>query len=359
MQSLRIDCHNGGPIVYNSLLGNRMERLINLGFPINKAVRMINLFRKQLLQDGLYPEYWHQINESGLSIMIRTVGIFGDPPFSERCITEDLKLLNEVCELSGLHLIVDLSTMRDCLSMEHHGYIPMVESIEGFRFNHDQLFHLCSTVLPIVQPVYNIGNFFGSGCYDIFDNGLSVVGQSMLRAFSTFGTIIDHSHISEKTAMDIIESGFDHNIATHTCSYSLTRNKRGKSDSFFRAMGEVDGFVAITVNPNLIAVEGLSIRDSFLINVEHILNLVGEDKVGIGTDWDGPMPSCMVTGLKEESRNLGNNNYSLDLQSNLYNQMSDWNNLFYVLSERFGGKMAQKIAGINALKYFNSHLRKL
>ena len=91
----------------------------------------------------------------------------------------------------------------------------MIESIEGFRDDQELLFCLCETVLPIVQPVYNTGNFFGSGCYDEADVGLSNIGRNMLSLFSLADTILDHSHISEKTSMDILETGFYRNIATH------------------------------------------------------------------------------------------------------------------------------------------------
>ena len=358
VRALRIDCHNGGPIVYNDLLNLRMEYLLNQGVPIGNAVRQINLYRKDLLFSGQYPEYEEQLNKSGVSIMIRTVGIFGDPPFSADCIVKDINLLKEVCDTSGINFISDFSAVESCLSNKNKGYIPMIESIEGFRDDQELLFCLCETVLPIVQPVYNTGNFFGSGCYDEADVGLSNIGRNMLSLFSLADTILDHSHISEKTSMDILETGFYRNIATHTSSFALTHNKRGKSDTLLKAFGEAGGFVAITVNPNLVSIDGLSTKEAFLRNTEHILRIVGENQVGIGTDWDGPMPSSMVKSLALESKKLGNSHYYLDLYSNLYNKMSDWDSMFSDLTSWFGEKLAQKISGLNTFCFLKKHMRK-
>lgn len=357
MQSLRIDCHNGGPIIYNDILSSHMETLLNQGVPINHAVRQINNYRKNLLLSGKYPEYIEQLNKSGVAIMIRTVGIFGDPPFSMNCVVEDIKLLKNLCENSDICLIVDSAAVDLCISQKKRGFIPMIESIEGFRDNPDSLNCLCKTILPIVQPVYNTGNFFGSGCYDETDSGLSCIGRNMLSIFASAKTILDHSHLSEKTTMDILEAGFKSNIATHISSFALTRNKRGKSDDVLRAFGETDGFVAITVNPNLVSIDGLSIKDSFQKNIEHIIELVGENNIGIGTDWDGPMPSCMINDLSFESKKLGNDSYYLDLHSDLYNQMSDWNLLFSYLNQWFGVDLARKISGINAYNFLKKNMR--
>ena len=293
-RNLRIDCHNGGPIIYNQILVDYLQTLLDNGESVNCAIRKINALRQQLLLDNQYPEYVNELDDSGVSIMIRTVGIFADPSFSKECISEDIQNLKTVCSSqNSINYVTTSEQLKHSLENKSKAYIPMIESIENFENDLDILFEICRKDVPIVQPVYNTRNFFGSGCFDENDSGLSEVGRTVLNEMRKIGTIIDYSHISERTAFDILDSGYPNNIATHTFSSRISQNHRGKSDAFFQVLHQAEGFAAVTVNPNLISIKSNNTKSCFLANVEHLLRIIGEDNLGIGTDWDGPMPVCV------------------------------------------------------------------
>lgn len=358
-QSLRIDCHNGGPIVYNQALIDNLKLLLNDGYSINDTIRKINKIRQELFLNNCYPEYVDALDQSNVSVMIRTVGIFADPPFSSKSILDDIKNLKKICTAStGFDYVITSKQLIDSIQNKKRAYIPMIESIEDFENNLDLLFEICNSDIPIVQPVYNTKNFFGSGCFDENDSGLSKTGRLIIDKLCKIGTLIDHSHISERTALDIIYSGYPHNIATHSFSNEISPSPRGKSDLFFEALHQSNGFVAITVNPNLISNHSDSTKKMFLKNTEHLLKIVGEDALGIGTDWDGPMPTCICDLLNEASTKLGNPSYFLSTISDLYNTMADWNKLVEILNKEFGNSIMKKMVGENAFMFLKQNLPK-
>lgn len=354
---LRIDCHNGGPIIYNDRLKAFALNMFRKNTNINEIIREINNERINLLLSNRYPEYDFAWDKSGVNIAIRTLGIFGTPAFSQKSIFDDIEGVERIYNNSERYVkVFDVNTLNSCVFGENNGYIGMIESIEDFENDYYNLEILCANNnVAIIQPVYNYSNFFGCGCFENNDFGITQEGKDALKILETYKIIIDHSHLSEQTAIDILESGYPYNIATHTFSSKISNNNRGKSDKFFALLKECNGLAAITVNPNLILGSHKTVEQAFIKNVEHIINIVGEDNIGVGTDWDGPMPNFMCHALDNAASSLCNTDYHLNACSNLYNGMCWWDNLADAISLNYGNTIANKIVGENAYNYFYTH----
>ena len=357
VQNIIIDLHNGGPIIYNKkLLMSALSKKKN-NLPINQIIREINKERANLLIEGLYPEYENAWLVSGVNLAIRTVGIFTDPPFSIDVIVADVALVNQITKhVNWLELIKDKNSFRQIFDEDKKGYLLMIESLEGFQPKEDLLDKLQQMDIKIVQPVYNYGNWFGGGCFDKVDGGLTDKGGLILNSLRKGKICIDHSHLGETTSFDIFRKYYPFNIATHTFSSSISPHRRGKSDFFFRRLAETNGFAALTVNPNFLCNKNLKIEDVFIRQVAHLLDIMGENKIGIGTDWDGPMPNFLVDGLNDAASKLQHNNYQLDRPSNFYNGMFDWGNIIDVLIHEFGQQLTQRLIGKNAFDFLLSIL---
>lgn len=87
-----------------------------------------------------------------------------------------------------------------------------------------------------------------------------------------------------------------------------------------------------------------------------MLNIMGEDNVGIGTDWDGPMPSFLSEKLGKEAERLKNSGYSLRKNNTFYNGMFDWPRIVQIIEHDFGKILADKICGNNAIAFFKKNL---
>lgn len=353
MQNFCIDLHNGGPIIYNDILKEYAQKNIHK-YNINELIQNINRYRAELLISQQYPEYKNAWIKSNLDIAIRTVGIFSENAFSAKAINRDLNLIKNLCSsVEWLEIVTSYKDILECKKNRKKGYLLMIESLEGIVNNLEDF--LCSEI-KIVQPVYNYSNSIGGGCFDKADCGLTDLGRNIIHNLCKKNIIIDYSHVGEKTSFDILNENPIHNIATHTLSAELTQSPRAKSDFFLKGLKESGGFVAITLNPNFYPLSNESMEISFLKQLEHLIALLGEDCIGIGTDWDGPMPDFLVCGLADAAAQLKNNTYSLSIKNDFYNGMIDWSRIMQSIESNFGKKVAEKVCGNNALSFFERHL---
>lgn len=71
---------------------------------------------------------------------------------------------------------------------------------------------------------------------------------------------------------------------THTGCYSLSNHVRTKTDEQIQALAEKGGVIGIGKFAPLLNVERVPTLDDFLNHIEHVIELVGIDHVGIGLD---------------------------------------------------------------------------
>lgn len=357
MQNFRVDLHNGGPIIYNSQIKKYALNLKKQGYSINNLVQKINKYRVELLCNNLYPEYTAAWKVSGVDVAVRTVGIFSDIPFSLNQILADANLVHKLATMvEWIQVIKEYNDILLCKEKGKKGYLLMIESMEdviNYKDGPDILYH---AGIKIVQPVYNYGNKIGNGCFDSIDYGLTEKGRTIISLLRNHDMIIDYSHVGEKTALDIMEYTSERNIVTHSLSALFSDSKRAKGDTFFRELKNAGGFVALTVNPNFYSKNGENIEKEFVKQLEHLLAIMGKDNVGIGTDWDGPMPSFLSDDFGKEAERLKNSGYSLKIDSTFYNGMFDWPQIVQVIERNFGKTLANKICGNNALIFLKKNL---
>ncbi|MDL2243575.1 membrane dipeptidase [Bacteroidales bacterium OttesenSCG-928-J19] len=118
-------------------------------------------------------------------------------------------------------------------------------------------------------------------------NGLSQFGKEVVREMNRQGIIIDISHTSEKTSFDVLELSKYPIIASHSSVKALCNHPRNLSDELIRAIAKKGGVIQICLYTGFLKKEGrVRVKDA-VDHIDYIVNLVGEDYVGIGSDFDG------------------------------------------------------------------------
>ena len=65
----------------------------------------------------------------------------------------------------------------------------------------------------------------------------------------------------------------------------MKAHPRNKSDEQLRFIADHDGFVGVTMFPPFLKRGPASTVDDYVEAIEYVLNICGEEKVGIGTDF--------------------------------------------------------------------------
>lgn len=127
-------------------------------------------------------------------------------------------------------------------------------------------------------------------------HGLSPFGKEVVAEMNRLGMLIDVSHISDEAFYDVLKYSTLPVVATHSCCRALCGHPRNMTDDMIRALADKGGVIQINFYPLFLddtfpEAEMLTApRPSYTMiadHIDHVVELVGIEHVGIGTDFDG------------------------------------------------------------------------
>lgn len=185
-------------------------------------------------------------------------------------------------------LITQIYTTADIQAAKEAGKTGIILGWQNITGIEDQIGYLGlfkELGVGIIQMAYNTQNLVGTGCYESRDGGLSDFGHDVLGEMNRLGILADLSHVGPKTSEDVILASRQRVAYSHCLPAGLKAHPRNKSDEQLRFIAERDGFVGVTMFPPFLRRGPESTVDDYVEAIEYVLNLCGEDTVGIGTDF--------------------------------------------------------------------------
>lgn len=137
----------------------------------------------------------------------------------------------------------------------------------------------------IVQMAYNTQNLICTGCYEEVDNGLSDFGREIVAEMNRAGVMCDLSHVGATSARDVIDASTKPVCYSHCLPLGLKDHPRNKSDEDLRFIADRGGFIGVTMVPAFLKRGAAATVDDFVEAIDYVIDIVGEDCVGIGTDF--------------------------------------------------------------------------
>ncbi|MCP4181106.1 MAG: membrane dipeptidase [bacterium] len=137
----------------------------------------------------------------------------------------------------------------------------------------------------IMQMTYNTQNYVGSGCYESRDGGLSDFGKEVVSEMNNLGILCDLSHVGPNTTHDVIKHSKKPVAYSHVLPLGINNHPRNKSDDQLRFIADHNGFVGVTMFPPFLKSSGESTINDYIEAIEYVIDLVGENRVGIGSDF--------------------------------------------------------------------------
>jgi len=217
--------------------------------------------------------------------------------------------------------------------------------------------------LRLVQLTYNTANLIGSGCTELNATGVTQFGIRCIEKMNQLGIIVDTAHCGRKTTLDACRLSTKPVVATHTCSESVFRHARAKSDEEIQAIAATGGVIGIVTLPFFLASPPSSARrlglEVWFDHVDYLAKLVGWQYIGIGTDWPMSLPKSALAGFFAEALlQAGFRKEHLDLNmTNLdgFDDYRDFPNLTRGLVKRgYSDEQIRGILGENFLRVFEA-----
>ncbi len=137
----------------------------------------------------------------------------------------------------------------------------------------------------VMQLTYNTQNLVGSGCWESHDGGLSDFGRDVIDEMNRCGVVVDLSHVGPRTSADAVRHSSKPVTYTHCCPTGIMEHPRNKSDDELRAVAERGGLIGVATYPPFLPWGDATTVDQCVEVIEYVIDVVGEEAVGVGTDF--------------------------------------------------------------------------
>ena len=245
-----------------------------------------------------------RLREGGVDCQVFAISSARDrtPPYALRTALDMIDVFYRECE-RNLDAVQPVYSYDDILGAAEAGRVAAMLSIEGAdviegRISMLSVFHRLG--VRMVGLVHSLRNLLADGVGDArTGGGLSALGVQAIEELDRLGMIIDVSHINDRGFWDVVDIAKGPIIASHSNSRAVCSHPRNMTDDRIKALAERGGVLGMNFAPSFVHPTNPCVS-TLVDHIDHIIDLVGPDHVGLGSDFDG-IPSTPV-GLEDVTR---------------------------------------------------------
>ncbi len=209
----------------------------------------------------------------------------------ERAAPDDFSVCRSVAEI------------RAAMANNRIAGVMHMEGAEAIGPDLDALYLFHDIGLRSLGPVWSRDTIFGFGVPMSFPGtpdigpGLTQTGKDLVRLCDRLGIMIDLSHLNEKGFDDVAAVSTAPLVATHSNVHALCNSPRNLTDRQLHMIRERDGMVGLNFATFFLNGTGTADAtmwwDVLLRHLDYLIAELGEDHVGLGSDFDG----CVLPDL--------------------------------------------------------------
>ncbi|KAK2054703.1 dipeptidase 3 [Colletotrichum caudatum] len=182
----------------------------------------------------------------------------------------------------------------DILPVFRSGRIASLLGVEGL--------HQIANSASVLRIYHRLGVRYATLCHDKSNiycesanaetsagKGLSDEGRAMVAKMNRIGMMVDLSHTSHQTQLEVLALSRAPVLFSHSSCFSLCNHRRNVTDEALDRLAENGGIIMICFLPSLVdAGDGSKPRVGHIADhVEYAGRRIGYDHVGIGSEFDG------------------------------------------------------------------------
>ncbi|WP_033150476.1 membrane dipeptidase [Prevotella sp. RM4] len=129
-------------------------------------------------------------------------------------------------------------------------------------------------------------------------HGVSAFGEQVIKEMNRLGVLVDMSHAGEESFYQALEISCKPIVCSHSSARALCDHPRNLTDDQMRALAQKGGVAQTTIYHGFLKKDGEATINDVIAHLEHAIDVMGIDHVGLGTDFDG---DGGVRGLADSS----------------------------------------------------------
>ncbi|MBO4661763.1 MAG: membrane dipeptidase [Bacteroidaceae bacterium] len=124
--------------------------------------------------------------------------------------------------------------------------------------------------------------------------GVSAFGEQVIHEMNSVGMMVDLSHAAESSFYDALDISRTPVVCSHSSCRSLCDHPRNLTDGQMKALAAKGGVMQVTLYDGFLCADGGATISHAIEHLQHAIDIMGVENVGIGTDFDG---DGGITGL--------------------------------------------------------------
>ena len=290
-KSTVIDTLSHGPILWTEPFIKKTDELLALEqSPFKIVQELIGDFSRTTASDD---EYYENLKaawvKSGVDCVSWTVGPIHEKPYSLEDVRHNFAFLTYLLD-NRPEFFEKVTKANDIERAKELGKVGIIYNLQDCGFigtDIDLLEEFYYLGIRVMQLTYNSKNTIGTGCTARRDRGLTEFGQQVVEKINELRGVVDVSHCGAQTSMDAAIHSSGPIIASHTLADGIFKHDRAKSDKLIQTIADKGGYIGVLTVPGFLTTNIKTTINDWLDHIDYIVNLVGIDHVGIGTDYYG------------------------------------------------------------------------
>ena len=118
-------------------------------------------------------------------------------------------------------------------------------------------------------------------------HGVSAFGEQVIKEMNRLGVMVDMSHAGEESFYQALEISSMPIVCSHSSARALCDHPRNLTDDQMRALAKKGGVAQTTIYHGFLRKDAEATINDVIAHLEHAIDVMGIDHVGLGTDFDG------------------------------------------------------------------------
>ena len=153
-----------------------------------------------------------------------------------------------------------------------------------------QVLHKAGFRMMSLQHFFD--NKLGASLHGVSQTGLTEFGREVIKEIRKQNIILDLSHSSEQVVREVLALNSGPVVISHTGFNGHCQAQRNISDELMRGIAAQGGLIAVGYWDSVLCDNDL---DALVGSIKYGVNLVGEDHVSLGSDFDGTIEAIFDT----------------------------------------------------------------
>lgn len=207
--------------------------------------------------------------------------------------------LDDLERAGAIRLCRNTGEIEDALGSGEMAAVAHIEGAEAIDRDFERLHAYYGRGLRSLGPVWSRETIWGHGVPFRFPSdpdigpGLTDAGKALIRECNRLRIMVDLSHLNARGFDDVAAISDAPLVATHSNAWAVTPHSRNLTDRQLDMIRDSDGMVGINFASAFLRPDGqMNAKfglDILVRHFDHLVERLGEDRVGLGSDFDGAL----------------------------------------------------------------------